>query len=376
MGHRLGMGLAALGIVATAIMLVFGLANASRGGQVLPHAPEKESPPAALDLDSLSERFQAVARKVLPSVVYVEARKDVSKKDRVEESGSGVVIAVEQIGGLYVLTSHHVVAQASAQHILIQGADLRVVRPVRLWADAETDVALLQLPVGLDWPAATLGDSDRVRVGQWVLAMGSPFGLDQTVTHGIVSARGRGRVYLGRNIRIRDFLQTDAAINPGSSGGPLVNLQGEVIGINTAIASPSGSSSGVSFSIPINLCRQVVRELLQRGYVPRGYLGVQLSDSFEPADALQLGLDRLAGAKVELVLPGSPAARAGLQPGDLILDLDGKPLRHGDDLINAISSQPPGVTVTMRLWRAGRQVSVSVTLDDWNAHKSRLKTAR
>src|SRR5437588_9895171 len=130
-----------------------------------------------------------------------------------------------------------------------------------------------------DLPSALLGDSDSVRVGQWVLAIGSPFGLNQTVTHGIISARERGQVSLGGSIRIKDFLQTDAAINPGSSGGPLFNLEGEVIGINTAIASHSGSNSGVAFSIPINLVKRVAKELLERGGVSRGYLGLQMAAS-------------------------------------------------------------------------------------------------
>src|SRR5207253_4975166 len=143
--------------------------------------------------------------------------------------------------------------------------------------------AVLRLDVpGL--PTASLGNSDRCRIGQWVVAIGSPFGLNQSVTHGIISARERGQVSLGATIRIKDFLQTDAAINPGSSGGPLANLKGEVVGLNTAIASLSGSNSGVGFSIPINQVKRVAKHLLERGSVPRGYLGMQLAAAFEPAD--------------------------------------------------------------------------------------------
>src|SRR5205085_3092912 len=147
-----------------------------------------------------------------------------------------------------VLTNNHVVAQAAPDQITINLADGRLFHPGRVWADAESDVAILRLDAGEGLPTAALGDSDTARVGQWVLAVGSPFGLNQTVTHGIVSARDRGQVSLGSTIRIKDFLQTDAAINPGSSGGPLVNLDGEVIGINTAIASNNGNNSGVAFS--------------------------------------------------------------------------------------------------------------------------------
>ena len=188
----------------------------------------------------------------------------------------------------------------------------------------------------------SLGDSDRVRVGQWVLAFGSPFGLNQTVTHGIISARERGQVSLGSTIRIKDFLQTDAAINPGSSGGPLVNLDGEVIGINTAIASHTGSNSGVAFSIPINLVKRVSQQLLEKGSVTRGYLGVQLAPTFEPADALKLGLDRAQGALVEAVYPDTPAAAAGLRANDVVLQVDGVAIRNENHLINLISGLPAG----------------------------------
>src|SRR5262249_45425553 len=156
----------------------------------------------------------------------------------------------------------------------------------QILSDPETDVALLRIESGGSLPVAALGDSDGTRVGQWVLALGSPFGLNQTVTHGIISARERGQVSLGNTIRIKDFLQTDAAINPGSSGGPLVNLNAEVIGINTAIASQSGGNSGVAFSIPVNLVKRVARQLQERGSVSHGYLGVQVASAFEPVDAV------------------------------------------------------------------------------------------
>jgi hypothetical protein len=193
--------------------------------------------------------------------------------------------------------------------------------------------------------AAELGDSDKARVGQFVLAFGSPFGLNQTVTHGIISARERGQVSLGSTIRIKDFLQTDAAINPGSSGGPLLNLDGEVIGINTAIASQSGSASGVAFAIPINLVKRIVQQLQERGSVSRGYLGLVLAQSFEPADAVKLGLDRARGAKVESVYPGTPAELAGVRVNDVVLSIDGSAIRNDNHLINMISMLPAGQRV-------------------------------
>src|SRR5437764_613526 len=151
-----------------------------------------------------------------------------------------------------------------------------MIKQLAVVADPESDISLLQI-ADANLPAAELGDSDRVRKGQWVLAFGSPFGLNQTVTHGIISATDRGQISLGSTIRIKEFLQTDAAINPGSSGGPLVDLDGRVVGINTAIASQSGNNSGVSFSIPANLVRRIALELFTKGSVTRGYLGVQLA---------------------------------------------------------------------------------------------------
>ncbi len=217
------------------------------------------------------------------------------------------------------------------------------------------------------------GDSDRMRVGHWVLAMGSPFGLNQTVTHGIISARDRGQVSLGTTIRIKDFLQTDAAINPGSSGGPLVDLRGEVIGINTAIASQSGSSSGVGFSIPSNLARRVARELLEKGVVSRGYLGMQLTQGFEPADALRLGLERVRGALVEQVYPDTPAAAAGLRGNDVILQVENVAVRNETHLINLISTLPPGQRVRLQVWRERRAVTVEAVVGDWSKEQGRFR---
>jgi len=213
-----------------------------------------------------------------------------------------------------------------------------------------------------------------VKVGHWVLAIGSPFGLNQSVTHGIISARERGQVSLGSTIRIKDFLQTDAAINPGSSGGPLFNLDGEVIGINTAIASHSGSNSGVAFSIPINLVKRVTKELLERGGVSRGYLGVQLAGSFEATDALKLGLDRVQGALVESVYPGTPAATAGLKVNDVLLEIDGTAVRNENHFINLISALPPGRRIRLQVWRERRTLPVEAVVGDWTRSQSRFRS--
>jgi S1-C subfamily serine protease len=329
---------------------------------------------------ALSERFAQIARRVAPAVVSIEsshpARNDPGGKGRlVEESGSGVLTQFAGRPGYFVLTNNHVVAYARLDQITLYLADGKIYRPRQVWADPETDVALLGLPdVPGGLPTVALGDSDRVRVGQWVLAVGSPFGLNQTVTHGIISARERGQVSLGSTIRIKDFLQTDAAINPGSSGGPLVDLRGEVVGINTAIASHSGTNSGVSFSIPANLVKQVARQLLERGSVARGYLGMQLAPSFEPADALRLGLDRVQGAWVERVYPDTPAAAAGLRPGDVVMQVEGVAIRNDNHLINLISTLPAGQRVRLHVWRDRRTATVDAVVGDWTRAQGRFRT--
>jgi S1-C subfamily serine protease len=325
----------------------------------------------------LSERFAYVARKVCPAVVAIEAVKPParsSKKEPREESGSGVLAGIGGRRGSFVLTNNHVIAGAPASDITVSLADNRILKPAQVWADPESDVALLRLDAADPLPAAALGDSDHVQVGQWVLAVGSPFGLNQTVTHGIISACERGQVSLGSTIRIKDFLQTDAAINPGSSGGPLVNLDGEVIGINTAIASHSGSNSGVAFSIPINLVQKVARQLLDKGVVTRGYLGVQVAASFEAADAVRLGLTRAQGALVEAVYQGTPAATAGLRTKDVILEVDGVAVRNENHFINQISALPAGQRVRLLVWRDRRTVSLEATVGDWTAAQTRFRS--
>lgn len=341
------------------------------------------APAQVSDLHRLSDRFEAVVRRVAPAVVSVEASKpavatpgSTSKARPVEESGSGVIIRVEGQRSLLVLTNNHVVSNARPEQITVNLADGRLFRPGQVWADAESDVALLRLDGADKVSTATLGDSDPMRVGQWVLAFGSPFGLNQTVTHGIISARERGQVSLGSTIRIKDFLQTDAAINPGSSGGPLVNLEGEVIGINTAIASQNGSNSGVAFAIPINLVKRVVKQLLEKGSVSRGYLGLQMTQSFEPSDALKLGLDRAQGALVETVYPDTPAAGAGLRKGDVILQVDGVAVRNENHLINTISGLPAGQKIRLHIWRERKTLTVDAVVGDWARAQGRFRTGQ
>jgi S1-C subfamily serine protease len=336
------------------------------------------------DVMKLGDRFEAVARKASPAVVYIEAVKPTSaaapttaKGKAVEESGSGVIIRAEDTHMFLVLTNNHVVASAPAEQITINLSDGRLFRPRRVWSDPESDVAVLRLDVADNLPFLVLGNSDTARVGQWVLAIGSPFGLNQTVTHGIVSARERGQISLGSTIRIKDFLQTDAAINPGSSGGPLLNLEGEVIGINTAIASSNGNtSSGVAFSIPINLVKRVMQQLLEKGSVARGYLGMQLTSAFEPSDALKLGLDRVQGALVEAVYPDTPAAAAGLRANDVILQVDNLTIRNENHLINLVSTLSAGQKIRLQIWRDRKTQSLDAVVGDWTRAQSRFRPGR
>jgi S1-C subfamily serine protease len=331
----------------------------------------------------LSDRFEAVASRVAPAVVSVEAIKPskalangTARSRAIEESGSGVILKLEGRGGFFVLTNNHVISQARNEQITVHLADGRIFRPSQTWADPESDIALLNLDTATNLPTAPMGNSDNAKVGRWVLAIGSPFGLGQSVSHGIISARDRGQVSLGNTIRIKEFLQTDAAINPGSSGGPLVDMSGEVIGINTAIASHNGSNSGVAFSIPINLVKRIVTQLLTQGTVQRGYLGMQLAATFEPNEALKLGLDRVQGALVEKIYPETPAASAGLKPSDVILQVETVAIRSENHLINLISGLPVGQRVRLQVWRQRQLVTLEAMVGDWSKAQNRFQSVQ
>lgn len=246
------------------------------------------------------DRFAGVLKKVAllakETVVHIEADKDVESSGRhVEEAGSGVV--VEIAGRNCVVTNRHVVRGASPQRIKVRLADGRELQPKEVWTDEDTDLAVLAIE-GKDIVAARLGDSDRLDIGDMVLAVGSPFGLSHSVTFGIISARNRRNLALGDSgLKYQDFLQTDASINPGNSGGPLLNLRGEVVGINTAIATESGKNEGIGFAIPANMVAPVVRQLVEKGRVQRAFLGVNLDARFGVAAANRLGLNRPLGAR-------------------------------------------------------------------------------
>ncbi len=325
----------------------------------------------------LSDRFENVVQKVLPATVFIEATKTSKKGDNGkprEESGSGVIVKSAVKAGYFVITNNHVVSQARNEHINIQLQSGRVFKPTNVYLDPESDLAIMAIDTAEVLPTATLGNSDNAKVGRWVLAIGSPFGLSQSVTHGIISARDRGQVTLGNTIRIKEFLQTDAAINPGSSGGPLVDLNGEVIGINTAIASHNGTNSGVAFSIPSNLVKRIMNQLLATGAVQRGYLGMQLALTFDPNFALALGLNPVRGALVEKVYPGTPAFNASLKDNDVILQVENISIRNENHLINLISNMEPGERIRMQVFREKREIPLTAIVGDWSKEKARFRT--
>jgi len=265
-------------------------------------------------------------------------------------AGSGFIIRKDGV----VLTNNHVVEQA--KEITVALSDSREFPAKVLGRDPKTDLAVLKIDAKMDLPVAQLGDSDALKVGEWVVAIGNPFGLDNTVTAGIVSAKGRA---IG-NGPYDQFIQTDAPINPGNSGGPLFNQRGEVIGINTAIFSQSGGNIGIGFAIPIDVAKQLVPQLETEGHVTRGWLGVSIQ-KLTPELADSLGINEAQGALVAGVTPGSPAAKAGVKTGDVITTYDDKKVgEHG--LPSLVAATPVGATVPLQVLRDGGVKTLSVTV--------------
>jgi serine protease Do len=299
-----------------------------------------------------------------PAVVHIDATKPLARpragKTTEDEAGSGVITRVA--GRTVVITNRHVVNRASLDAITIRLDDGSLLRPLRLWSDADTDIAALEVKAD-DLPVARLAEEDTLQIGDSVLAIGSPFGLAHSVTLGIVSAKGRRDLDLGEGrVRFQDFIQTDAAINPGNSGGPLVNLRGEVVGLNTAIASNSGGSEGIGFAIPISMVMFVTRQLVEHGQVSRAYLGVSLERDFSPQLAERLGMRRPVGALVIAVTPGSPADQAGIRREDVIIEYDGRPVDDDDHLMSLVSTTPLGRTVNVAIFRDRGRETLRLTV--------------
>jgi serine protease Do len=348
----------------------------------------------------LSSAFEAVAKQITPSVVNISAIKKPAPSSRGKNerdqffeqfkdffgddfaerfgpfrgpggggddggrSGLGTGVIVDKAG--YILTNNHVVGEAD--ELKVRLSDEREVKAELIGRDPRTDLAVIKIKAD-KLVAAKLGDSDELKIGEWVIAAGNPFGLDNTITAGIVSAKGRSIMGGGQ---FEDFIQTDAAINPGNSGGPLVNLNGEVIGINTAIFSRSGGYMGIGFAIPASMAKTVLESLISKGKVVRGWLGVgiqnlteDLSQSFNFA-----GTD---GALVGHVEEEGPGGKAGLKQGDIIIRMDDLPVKNINQLRNKIAATAPGTSVTFEYLRNGRKETTSVKIGELPTQQTEAK---
>ncbi len=323
--------------------------------------------PSDIDSDELSEFFQRFfGFQILPQDFQHRRRNTAPNTAPVERDnglGSGFIISADG----YVLTSTHVVEDAD--NIYVRLVDKREFKAKLIGADARTDIALLKIDAN-HLPVASIGDSNKVRVGEWVLAIGSPFGFDSTVTAGIVSAKGRNTVseYL-------PFIQTDVAVNPGNSGGPLINMRGEVVGINSQIYSRTGGYMGISFAIPIDEAMRVVKQLKASGKVMRGLLGVFVSSVTQDVANL-LGLPRSSGVLVSRVESGGPAAQAGIQAGDIILKFNGKAVENTGDLSYRVGETRPGMRATVSVWRKGKIHHLPITVAQEQSAKSAQQASR
>jgi serine protease Do len=304
--------------------------------------------------DSLSAAFANAAAIVEPAVVHIDVREGDEKLGR-EAKGSGVLVTSSG----YVLTNFHVIDGATK--IAVRLYDHREFDAKVVGRDQDTDLAVLKITSDKELPFARFGDSDKLRVGDWVLAVGSPFGLEQTVTAGIISAKDRETE--GGATAFQQFLQTDAAINPGNSGGPLVNLSGEVVGINTQIATRTGAFSGIGFALPSSTAIDIYNDLASQGRVNRGFLGVQVDD-VTPDLAQKNGLERGDGVLVKKIETDSPAQVAGLKAGDIVTEINGERVKDRRDLIRRIGSFPAGTVVRLTYVRDGTPATATAKLSD------------
>jgi serine protease Do len=364
----------------------------SADSQAVPRLSDKKAPPSApviiTDAQGLSDAFRSTAKQVQPAVVMIHKTAAVPVKSdgrgpvpenplkdspfgkhfgdipelkrffeqlprmpSPHQQGMGTGVIVDESG--IILTNNHVVQGGG--DIVVRLHDGREFKATEVKTDPQTDLAVIRIEGAEDLQAARLGDSDRMEIGDWVLALGHPFGLEGTVTAGIISAKGRG---IGITAR-EDFLQTDAAINPGNSGGPLVNLQGEVVGINTAISSRTGGNNGVGFAIPINLAKWVADQLIADGNVRRAQLGVVIQPVTQEL-ARQFDVKVREGVLVAEVTADSPAEKAGLKPGDVIVEFAGKAVSNPRELQLLVERSQPGEQTTLTVIRDGEREMVNV----------------
>jgi serine protease Do len=370
--------MAALAVAGAALALSPAIAGAAQP------QPSPEAQRAIEMAEGLSKAFEHVATIVTPSVVTVQATKRIEPAQRRQQvpdafrnspfgdefferffggpaqpqqpyvqQGQGTGFIVSEDG--YILTNNHVVAGATELRVVL--SDDSSYDATIVGTDPQTDVAVLKVEAG-GLPALAFGDSDDLRVGQWVVAAGSPLGLSSTITAGIVSATGRSRVGI---TDYEDFIQTDAAINPGNSGGPLVNLRGEVVGMNTAIATRTGGNMGIGFAIPINMAAQVMHSLIDDGAVTRGWLGVVIQD-LTPGLAESFGFEGDDGVLISEISPDGPAAKAGLEAGDIVTAYNGEAVESMDALRLKIAATEPGSAAEFRIFRNGESRSLSVEI--------------
>ncbi len=382
-------GVAAAALAAAALVETPSMLHAARAAAdtaVVHLAPRAGNPPAS-KLEELSDAFAGIAARIKPSVVYITAKqasRPVAQRSGRQNlnqippelrqffrdmpgapdmpdaprgggmaSGSGFIVSADG----YILTNNHVVDGAS--EVRVRLLDRREFKARVVGRDPNTDVAVIKIDANGLTPAP-LGDSEAARVGEWVLAVGNPLGenLTFTVTQGIISAKGRALALPGQSEKtIQDFIQTDAAINPGNSGGPLVNVRGEVIGINSAIESPTGYNAGYGFAVPINLAHSVMNQIIRSGHVERAALGIQVRDA-SPDDAAYAGLDGTRGVLVEdFGNTASPAQKAGIEAGDVIIAVDGKRVDYVAQLQEAIAFRKPGDVVAVQVARKGGKLA-------------------
>lgn len=307
--------------------------------------------PAVVNIDATVPGIARPRRRLpLPNSPELFERQQPPTEREGPRRGAGTGFLIDPDG--HILTNHHVIADAD--RIIVRLMDGRTLRAEPVGSDPDTDIALIKVQSDRPLPHAELGDSDTLRVGEWVLAIGNPLAYEHTVTVGVVS-------FIGRKLfdsSLDRYIQTDAAINFGNSGGPLINARGEVIGINAAISS---RASNIGFAVPINQASEILPQLRDNGRVSRGYIGVTLKD-VDPDLQRSLNLSARQGALVQDVTPGSPGARAGVRIYDVIVAVDGKPVSGNDELINLIASRQPGTTATLQVVRDGRSMNVPVKL--------------
>ncbi|HOK55921.1 MAG TPA: DegQ family serine endoprotease [bacterium] len=349
--------------------------------------------PTSLDEPlTLQSAFVQVAKSVKPAVVQITTEKIVTyrywdpfgdldeffrspfeeffgtprrrqqpKTYQKKQEGLGSGFIVDEDG--YILTNNHVIEGVDKILVKLLGDERKYEAKV-IGTDPKTDLALIKINAGKPLPYVKLGDSDKIEVGEWVIAIGNPFGLEETVTVGVVSAKGRSGFGI---TQYEDFIQTDAAINPGNSGGPLVNIRGEVIGINTFIIAPY-VAQGVGFAIPINLAKKVFTQLKEKGKVTRGYLGVYLQ-ALDEELAKSFGLSEIKGALVAQVLKDSPAEKGGIKDGDVIIEYDGTEVKDVKDLQMKVANTPVGKRVSVGIWRDKKKIVLNVTVGEMPAEE-------